>query len=52
MKCSTEKTFNCITSEESDDESGFPEVIVIHKPEWRSERTYMYALITVILYIF
>ena len=38
-------------SEESDDESGNPEVIVIHKPEWRSEHTYMYVLITVILCI-
>lgn len=36
-------------SEESDNESGNPEVIIIHKPQWRSERTYMYALITVIL---
>ena len=36
-------------SEESNDESGNSEVIIIHKPQWRSERTYMYALITVIL---
>ena len=50
--------FNCITCQrrammkvESDDESGNPEVIVIHKPEWRSEHMYMYALITIILCI-
>ena len=35
-------------SEESDDESGNPEVIVIHKPEWRSVGMYKYTAVHVV----